>query len=479
MKKISLCILSICISIILFNCENKKLEEWVVTTPKVSWEQQDVNKIDFFSEGEADAVVAINNPQQTIDGFGACFNELGWTSLGLLSEYDRDSIMKELFAPGIGANFTICRMPVGANDFSREWYSYNEMDSDFEMKNFSIANDRETLIPFIKAAQKENPALKIWASPWSPPTWMKDNKHYACSPLNSLFYKTDIRPEQYRTEGMNMFIQEDAYFKAYSLYFSKFIEAYRIEGINIFMVMPQNEFNSCQPFPSCTWTSSGLAVFVGKYLGPAMKNLGIEVMFGTFERPNAALVDTILTDLDCKKYVSGVGFQWAGKEAIGSIHQRYPNMKIFQTEQECGNGQNDWNGCIYSWELMKHYFNNGTNAYDYWNISLETGGMSRWGWRQNSLVTVDKETQTFKFTYEYYLLKHVSHYVLPNARFLSVTGEFTDMLAFQNPDGKYILILYNTHDSEVKKSIRLGDKQISIVMKPQSINTVVLTGNKL
>ena len=81
--------------------------------------------------------------------------------------------MQELFEPGKGANFTICRMPVGANDFSREWYSYDETDGDFTMENFSIDNDRETLMPFIKDAKKYRPDLAIWASPWSPPSWMR------------------------------------------------------------------------------------------------------------------------------------------------------------------------------------------------------------------------------------------------------------------------------------------------------------------
>ena len=81
--------------------------------------------------------------------------------------------MEELFFPGVGANFTICRMPVGANDFSRDWYSYDEVDGDFTMEHFTIANDQQTLIPFIKNAQKYQPDLRLWASPWCPPAWMK------------------------------------------------------------------------------------------------------------------------------------------------------------------------------------------------------------------------------------------------------------------------------------------------------------------
>ncbi|MDR3235694.1 MAG: beta-glycosidase [Prevotellaceae bacterium] len=473
MKKL---IFSVC-ALSAFAACNSKIE-WVASTPDASWQPQDATRIEFVKTDTADAEIDVARPLQTIDGFGTCFNELGWTSLSLLSEADREAVIKELFAPGVGANFTVCRMPVGANDFSRDWYSYNETDGDFEMKNFSIDNDKETLIPFIKSALKYNPGLKVWASPWSPPAWMKDNKHYACRPLDTSFFnnigQNGIKPEQVRAEGMNMFIQEDAYFKAYALYFAKFIEAYRAENINISMVMPQNEFSSCQPFPSCTWQSSGLAKFVGEYLGPAMQHLGVELMFGTMERPDHALVDTLLQDPESGKYITGVGFQWAGRYAIGDVHRMYPNLKIYQTEQECGNGRNDWRLCLHSWSLLKHYLNNGTNVYDYWNTSLEEGGMSRWGWTQNSLVTVNKDTKTYKYTYEYYLLKHASHYVLPGAQFLTSTGSFTDLLAFKNKDGRYVLVLHNAQDAEIKPTIKVGDRTIAVTLQPKSFNTITL-----
>jgi glucosylceramidase len=458
-------------------CTQKREVEWVASTPESLWKLQISDSVEFLKTGEFDTEIEVQNPLQTIDGFGSCFNELGWTSLSLLSETDREFIMNELFAPGVGANFTICRMPVAANDFSRNWYSYNETENDFEMENFSIANDRETLVPFIKNALKYNPNLKIWASPWCPPAWMKYNKHYACSasaPSSAAEYRNDIKPEQQGKEGTDMFIQEDAYFKAYALYFAKFIEAYRNENINISMVMPQNEFNSCQPFPSCTWTAAGLNRFTGTYLGPKMQELGVELMFGTMERSNHKLVDTLLQDPESRKYIKGVGFQWAGKESVGKIHSDYPALKLYQTEQECGNGKNDWRYCRYAWSLMKHYLNNGVNVYDYWNTSLEEGGMSRWGWTQNSLITVNGQDKTYKFTYEYYLLKHVSHYVLSGAVFLPVSGSYNNLLAFRNVDGSYVLILNNEKDTVIKPVIKVGDKMISMSLPPDSFNTIVI-----
>jgi len=470
-------ILYYCTSIfLLFSCQNPSVVEWVVSTPNQSWELQQ-NIVQHSSADSADAIVDITDPLQIIDGFGTCFNEMGQVSLNILDEKDRNVIMKEFFEPGVGANFTICRMPIGANDFSRNWYSYNETEGDFEMKDFSISNDKETLIPFIKNAMRLNPNIKIWASPWSPPSWMKYNKHYACAvPPEDLDekYRNDLPADKQGREGTDMFIQEDNYFKAYALYFSKFVEAYRKEGIDIFMVMPQNEFNSCQIFPSCTWRSSSLNKFVGEYLGPAMKRLNVDIMFGTMERHEASLVDTVLTDPKSKEYVKGVGFQWGGIKSVGVIHQNYPDMKIYQTEQECGDGRNDWNFCRYAWTLMKHYLENGANTYTYWNTSLEQGGVSRWGWSQNSLVTVDPQTRTYKFNYEYYLMKHFSHYVLPGARRLPVSGIFTNLLAFKNPDNSIILVAHNDKDNILSPVVQIGAKKFSLELKPQSFNSFVI-----
>ncbi|MCW3786892.1 glycoside hydrolase family 30 protein [Plebeiibacterium sediminum] len=432
-----------------------------------------------------DIIIESSNTLQEIEGFGTCFNELGWTSLQRLKAKDREQIFKELFEPGFGANFTICRMPVAANDFARNWYSYNEKEGDFEMNNFSIANDRETLIPFIKSAQKYNPKLKLWASPWSPPQWMKYNKHYAAksvlgdSEFQSEEWGMDLRginngllPEQEGKEGSDMFIQEPEYFKAYALYFSKFIEAYRNEGIDIFMVMPQNEFNSAQVFPSCTWTAAGLSTFVGKYLGPEMQKQNVEVMFGTVERATEELVDTVLNNELSKKYITGVGFQWAGKGAIPGIHKRYPDLRLYQTEQECGNSKNDWKNCIYSWDLMKHYLKNGANAYMYWNTSLDEGGISTWGWKQNSLVSVDTTNHTFRYNHEYYLLKHVSHYVQPGAKLLKTSGIFNNSLAFVNPDSSIILVLRNEEAEDQQINVYVDDKSYSFLLKSDSFVSI-------
>ena len=479
MKTCHILALAAALGVGLTSAQAQTRAEWVATTAAAGWVAQPAPKV-TASAGPADAEIVLTQPPQVIQGFGACFNELGWTALSALPPADRAKVLRELFAPGVGGNFTICRMPLGANDFSRDWYSYDETPGDFAMTHFSIANDEQTLIPFIKGAQQYNPRLALWASPWSPPTWMKYNHYYAAAAVPPTYHQVvpalaenNLPADRQGKEGHDMFIQEDKYFAAYALYFAKFIEAYKQQGITVGMVMPQNEFNSAQIFPSCLWTAAGLARFVG-YLGPQMRQRGTRVFFGTMERANEALVDTVLRDARSASFVEGVGFQWAGKGAIAGIHRRYPALTLYQSEQECGDGKNDWQYCEYTWTLLKHYIGSGANAYMYWNIALRQGGVSRWGWSQNSLVTVDEAARTYHYNHEYYLLKHLSHYVQPGARRLATTGAFTNLLAFQNPDKSVVLVAQNDQDTDQTVRFRVGGHTVAPLLRAHSFNTLVL-----
>ena len=464
MKQISIVLFIVMFSI---NVNAQKVVEWVSSSRDAQWTVQKVLKTQVAT-AKFDAEIKLDKPLQTIDGFGTCFNELGWDALQLLSKKDRNSIFEELFKSGKGANFTICRMPIGANDFVKSWYSYNEIEGDFEMKNFTIDHDLKTLVPFIKSAQQYNPSLNLWASPWSPPTWMKYNKHYALSFASNV--NNGLKPNQQGHEGSDMFIQEDKYYQAYSLYFAKFIQSYKAQNITIGMVMPQNEFNSAQVFPSCTWTAKGLSKFTN-YLIPAMKALDVKVFLGTVERGNVKLVDTLLSETHGE--IKGIGFQWAGKGAVAKVHQNYPEQTLYQSEQECGDGKNDWAYCEYAWSLMKHYLSNGTNAYMYWNTALKQGGISTWGWKQNSLISVDTVNNTFKYNYEYYLIKHFSHYIKQGAKRLETSG-YNDVLAFINPDKSIVVVIHNDKKEEKAVAIKIGNKTINPTLKGDSFNTLFI-----
>jgi glucosylceramidase len=140
------------------SCQRTAKMEWVSTTFDNPW--QVVEAVAADSPAEASVVVDLKAVNQAVEGFGTCFNELGWTSLSELSEADRTAILQDLFTPD-GLNLTMARMPLGANDFSVDFYSYDEVPGDFALEHFSIDRDREMLIPFIRAAKAVNPALRI------------------------------------------------------------------------------------------------------------------------------------------------------------------------------------------------------------------------------------------------------------------------------------------------------------------------------
>ena len=133
-----------------------------------------------------------------------------------------------------------------------------------------------------------------------------------------------------------------------------------------------------------------------------------------------------------------------------------------------------WKGAMYSWGLMRHFLDNGVSAYMYWNISLENGGISRWGWAQNSLVVVDPQTKSYRYTPEYYVMKHVSHYVQPGAYKLETEGAYTNLLAFRNPDNSIALIIANETSDDHSLSIRIGDRVYTPIVKAYSMNTLLV-----
>lgn len=445
---------------------------WISTRQTAPW--RDLSAQLQSASGDADIHLDVATTFQTIEGFGGCFNELGAVALSALRDADRATVLDSLFKAD-AANFTVCRLPIGASDYAVDWYSHDEHDGDFAMAQFSIARDEGRLIPYIQSAQTRQRGLKLWASPWSPPTWMKTNKHYAMAMPGPGQPDNGLHPDQVGHQGQDYFIQDPHYFAAYALYFRKFVDAYRGHGLPIAMVMPQNEFNSAQIFPSCCWTPQGLARFI-PYLGKALAGSGSDIFFGTMERPDTSLFETVFNNPSAGPNIKGVGLQWGGKGAAPLLHHDHPDLPIYQTEQECGDGQNDWRYARYVWTLMKHYLNNGASVYDYWNIALPTGGASTWGWKQNSLVSVDMETGAFTYNPEYYLLRHMSQFVRPGARriaALSWTG-YENELAFLNPDGSIVVLIQNDMTKDLPVRLQLGDRVIAANLPADSFNTIVL-----
>ncbi len=393
---------------------------------------------------------------QSWEGWGGCFNELGWTALSSLPEADRKQVIHALFDPVDGCRFNLCRLPIGASDYAAEWYSHNETEGDLEMAHFSIARDKRFLIPYIKEAQALRPDMKLFASSWSPPTWMKFPRAYN---YGTLIWTPEI-------------------LRAYALYLARFVEAYRAEGIRIDQIHVQNEPVADQKFPSCLWTGEQMREFIRDYLGPlfAKRKMDCEIWLGTLNTADYdGYVNTALSDPDANRFISGVGLQWDGKGMVQRVHAAWPEKRIMQTENECGNGQNTWEYAQYVFSLLQHYIVNGASAYIYWNMVLAPTGLSTWGWRQNAMVTVDPQTRQVTLNPEFHVMKHFSRFIAPGAVRLPLAGCLAaNALAFENPDGSRVTVVANPLKTE--RACVLGDEQtaVRVTLAPESFNTIVV-----
>lgn len=436
-----------------------KTVKWVSTSAEKQWTEMHAGSFET-----AEPTLKLTGERlQSIRGFGGCFNELGWVALTSLKETDRKAILHSFFDPKDGCAFNLCRLPIGASDYALEWYSLDEHDGDYEMLHFSVERDESYLIPYIHEALKLNPGIELFASPWSPPVWMKHPKAYNYGQL----------------------IWETKNLEAYALYFLKFVQAYQTHGIRIQQIHVQNEPVADQKFPSCLWSGEQLRDFIKLYLGPlfVQKSPGTQIWLGTINAPSSGdylhtdydyYANTVLSDTDAKKYISGVGYQWGGKHAIQRTHESWPELPLLQTENECGDGENTWDYACYVFSLMKHYLYNGACGYVYWNMVLEPKGRSTWGWTQNTMVTVDPHRGDFQFNPEFYVMKHVSHFVRQRARLLSISGRSAgNTLAFENPDGQLVFVVMNPFRRESEFAVEARGGMFSVDLPPLSISTIL------
>jgi glucosylceramidase len=428
---------------------------WICSTEKARW--QELATTNTATAAAADSIKL--DPKtifQTMDGFGGCFNELGWEALQAIPAERREAALKELFAPE-GANFTLGRAPIGANDFSLGWYSLNETPGDYEMKNFSIERNRQALIPYMKAAMKYQPKLGVWASPWCPPSWMTTNGRYRQGRM-----KGDVQ-----TLG------------AYALYFSKFVQAWRAEGINLYAIFPQNEMAlNDNVYPQCNWNSADMNVFLRDHLLPQLKRdkVKVEVWLGTITNDKLGdYIDPVLGDSKTAEGITGVGLQYGGQATMLATHEKYPNVKLAQTETECYGGWNAWDQGLITFGRIVENTSHFAGSYFFWNMVLDESGLSRWNWRQNSLLTVDRKSQTVKYNSEFYAMKHFSATVLPGARRIAVSGgPFKNLVAFQNADGSKVLAFANKTDQMISATVAIGATSLRLDVPAQSMNTVVI-----
>ena len=418
--------------------------------------------------------ISATKTYQTWDGFGGAFNELGWSYLS--TKALQDQALQLLFGTD-GCRFAWGRIPIGASDYAMDRYTLNENSGDTEMTKFSIDRDKQKLIPYIKAAQAVKSDIRFWASPWTPPTWMKSSPYQTPgNPVNAF-------------DGGTM-KSDDAILKAHALYFVKFIKAYSDEGIKIDYVAPQNEPNYSQNYPSSIWSGSTFATFVGKYLGPALASASptAQIMLGTMSNngsgADVAVANAVLADATAKGFCKVMGVQWGMSDAnqVSNLQSKGPGIPIWLSEHKCGGNPganvaaapNDLSYAKDSWGYIRDAIKNGLTAYNAWNMVLDKGGKgidNTRVWAQNALLVVDGGQITQ--TPAYYVFRHFSQYVAPQAKRIDATGG--DAVAFKNPDGSLVAIMYNSGAANSNYVVSIGGKNLQFAMPASGWATIRYT----
>ena len=409
---------------------------------------------------------------QKIIGFGGAFTESAAAVINRLPENRRAEILNAYFSPG-GSSYTLCRVPIGSCDFSLSSYSYDETPGDTSLEKFSIAHDKEALIPLIKAAMAVPGAkFQLLASPWTPPSWMTTRN---------------------RLVARNNHLKRE-YFGIYAEYLAKYIRAYASEGMNISYMTIQNESWSDSGKWETTQFQPQETVDFVKVLGPvfASNNIGSKIMIydhnkglnNNGENQIKYYVDHVFSDGDAKKFIWGVGFHWYGETQTDPFtdmkvtHEAYPEQHLIHTEAcaEGGPHPNDYAvGERYGHDIIG-CLNNWTEGWIDWNLVLDTkGGPNHSNNFCSAPILADTETGKLIYNPSYYYLAHVSKYFRPGAVVLNTTSGDPDLeaTACRNPDGRTAVVVMNRTERRIDYQLKTGGQILKPTAPPHSITTFV------
>ncbi|RYY61454.1 MAG: glycosyl hydrolase [Chitinophagaceae bacterium] len=406
---------------------------------------------------------------QTFFGIGAALTDASAETFYKLPKDKQQELLKAYFDKKDGIGYTVARTNINSCDFSSGSYTY--VDSlDKELKTFNIEHDRKFKIPFIKEAMKAaGGKLDLFASPWSPPSWMKDN--------NSMLQGGKLKTEFYDT---------------WALYYTKFISEYEKDGMPIWGISVQNEPMAKQRWESCIYTAEEERDFLKKSLGPIMAKQGYKDKKIVVWDHNRDLMyqraQTYFDDPEASKYAWGIGFHWyedwsGGQpmyENVKRVHEAYPDKNILFTE-----GCNErFDAAQYkAWRLGERYgrsmindFNNGMAGFTDWNILLDqTGGPNHVGNFCFAPVHGNTGTGELIYTNAFYYIGHFSKFVKPGAKRISSAASRSQLLttAFRNPDGTTAVIVMNQGNVSSEYYLWINGKAAKLNTRAHSIATLV------
>jgi glucosylceramidase len=483
------------VTLFLFSFDSKK--EMLIEVYETSAAGHKLTQIKTFSEGKIVSEINLNPEEklQTITGFGGAFTESSAYLLNQMSPEKRDQIIKAYFSND-GAAYSLTRTHMNSCDFSLSNYSYTAVEGDTELEHFSIDHDKDDLIPMIKAAQEASKdGFKLFGSPWTAAPWMKDNNSWVGGKL---------KPEYYNT---------------WALFFSKYADAYKAEGIDIWGFTVENEpMGNGNNWESMVFSPEEMTLFVQKYLGPTLEAKGQEdlVILG-FDQNRGDLkewVDVMYKDEVSSKYYDGTAIHWYEStydyfpEELQYAHHKAPNKHLIQAEACVDSEVPAWKDDAWYWakeatdwgfdwrEPAKKYLhpkyapvnryardiigclNNWVDGWVDWNMVLDRQGGPNWfkNWCVAPII-VDPEQDEVYLTPLYYVMSHFSKFIRPGAVVIGAESSDTDLMvtASKNPDGSIAVVVFNEGHSEKYFNLNLFGQTHSLSVSPQALQTIIFT----
>lgn len=439
-----------------------EVDMWLTKGDKTALLQKQDRIIAFSNTTNGGSTIEVDDTKQyqTMDGFGYTLTGGSAALINQIEATKKTALITELFGNGatdIGISYI--RLSMGASDLDAAVFSYNDLpagETDISQSKFSIAADKAHLIPVLKMALAINPNIKIIATPWSPPTWMKDNN-------NSI--GGSLKPE---------------YYASYATYFVKYIQAMKAEGITIDAITPQNEPLHPGNNPSMYMTAEQQRDFIKNNLGPAFAAAGIQTKIILYDhnldKPEYPL--TILNDAGARQYVDGTAFHFYAGEiaAMSQVYNAYPDKNVYFTEQWTdADGQ-------FAGDLKWHVKNviiatarNWSKIALEWNLANDPsmgphtpGGCTRC----LGALTVNGSAVTKNVAY--YNIAHASKFVPTGSkRIESSNSALVSNVAFITPQGKKVMIVVNENNSAAAFNIKYKNKIATVSMDANAVATLV------
>ena len=408
-------------------------------------------------------VIEINEQKkfQTIDGFGFTLTGGSAMLINRMNDVAKGSLLQELFGKGeesIGISYL--RVSIGASDLDSSVFSYDDLPhgkTDESLSNFSLSKDADNLIPLLQTIIKINPTIKIMGSPWSPPTWMKDNG---------------------RSKGGHLLLK---YYDAYACYFLKYILEMKKQGISIDAITLQNEPEHGGNNPSMLMTATEQANFVANHLGPLFQknNIGTKIIVWDHNCDHPEYPIAVLNNSMAKKYIDGSAFHLYNGDisALTEVKNAHPDKKLYFTEQWTGSkGSFDGDFMWHVKNVVIGSMKNWSSVALEWNLANDPkfephtpGGCTEC----KGALTIDGSSIVRNVAY--YIIAQASKFVNSGSiRIASTSSKNLENVAFLRPDGKLVLIVLNEKGSEVEFAINFRGKSILSSMKPSSAASFVL-----